>query len=1772
MGSGGQEGTQAAARLFEFLREVQRLRVRPIQTLQAYRSAGGDYFDLSAWPRDHGLKVPCLEGDGSEAPIAVVPRLPSTAAPEPDAVLKPWIVGDYTKPSAQVSLALTLLAPHSPDPDSSEVSVVEQNLDDRPDVKEMFDHWHNRWRTWASYEQSTKPIRDIYKRLFVTRETLQAASQEWEVVLGVGRLRWNDSVDRPLLVQAVRIDLDEESGALVVSAEEPFAVELDMIDPTEWPTAESRAVLGEGLDLFLDVQFTTERLTAFMNMFSSAGAVGDRPADRTAPWIEVSPTLILRRRSAQGLVEALDAIAQYLINADEVPEGLLSLIDPDEVALGQLGEPSEEGAVFWDDEEYFLPLPVNERQFDVIRRVDHRSLTLVQGPPGTGKTHTTAALISHLLAQGKRVLVTAQTEQALREVRDKLPAAVQDLAVPVLGTGQEERSLLSRSVSVLAERASAGAPSGQQNLSSLRTQLASAKAKRASMHNRLIELRRSEVEPSTIGPYSGTRSSIAEQVLTQSPAYEWILGLTADPPAETSPLTSAEWLCLLHLLRRSEIDEHAAEYAQPLPDISLCPSAAQMEEAWAAIERAQAVVADHEVAGQSESASVLRGRDDAEVESVEMAAQRLSRQLSALRGRREAWISIYLDDLVAGKGNAWTARRDNVATKLSEADRLLLAVRDEHKVIINCDPMQARTMARAAREHLAQGGTIKTDALGRPKLGMFASKLLKSCQPLFETCLVDGAPPTTEESLNRVVAWVDLSEQLQGLDSAWPETTASKEDTFTERLAWHRAELEILAQAMDFGGSFVALKQTLESMGLVNSVWQSSGDLDDLSRAAQCVLAERALKAQREPLDHLCAALTNLDSSQTPAPLARGLALAIAHHDRDTYSQELRRLAYLLQLKADHVEREHLRARSQVGASLILQAVSQSPDAIEWDLRLERIGDAWAWLRARTWLSDTQPENVNRLQGSLRSIEDDVRSLVGEISAELAWSKAVDRLKPSQITDLVQYTQLVRKLGKGTGKYAARQRQQIRDVLQRCVNSVPVWIVPLHRVATQFSMTPGLFDVVIIDEASQAGLEAAFLQFLGNRVVVVGDDKQVSPTVIVDHQKVHQLGHGFLADSPYLATWTDPGRSLFDEAKAKYPDLITLVEHRRCVPDIIGFSNQIAYEPDGIRLIPVREVGSTALDPVVPVFVEDGYAEGSSSSRRNPPEARAIVAAIRECISDPAYEGKSMGVISLLGEPQARLIESLLLEEIGPVEMARRQLRCGVASAFQGSERHVIFLSMVAATDDENRFAAQTQDTAIQRYNVATSRAQDQLWVFHSEPLSRLSNSQDLRRQLLDYAYRVRDRAGAGFPNATQGLVPEDELVAPFDSLFEQRVHNRIYERGYSIIPQYESLGYFIDLVVVGRRGKFAIECDGDAWHGQDRYLQDIARQRELERCGWRFFRISESDFIIDPEAALASLWPLLEALDGDSQPSPTRTAPAIARVPAEEPAQIPPVSHSASTEERPLAEADDVPTYSDGEAARDGLTTLFAMDLDDLEQINPTDLFDPEITGDSLRAPTAGHLRVVSASSEVGASTSPDERDLGSPAPTDNDLDHPPVVPWHFAYAEWASSGGEPGLEESTKSLAQTLASIIAVEGPVLGGRAMRLYLRAIGRARLGKQVERTLDEALAVAERQGLVIVDNPTRTRNRTQMTFRTPTTSPVVLRARGPRELYEIPHNELRESIARVAQETGRTDEDLQRAVLQVYGLQRLEEKASSHLLRVERLPRPAAADVSAPTPR
>src|SRR5699024_1505632 len=168
------------------------------------------------------------------------------------------------------------------------------------------------------------------------------------------------------------------------------------------------------------------------------------------------------------------------------------------------------------------------------------------------------------------------------------------------------------------------------------------------------------------------------------------------------------------------------------------------------------------------------------------------------------------------------------------------------------------------------------------------------------------------------------------------------------------------------------------------------------------------------------------------------------------------------------------------------------------------------------------------------------------------------------------------------------------------------------------------------------------------------------------------------------------------------------------------------------------------------------------------------------------------------------------------------------------------------------------------RFNVAASRARDQMVLFHSVTRDDLS-VHDLRRRLLESFENSKPQQIAGIERgelerrALQGQRDVVSPPTPFDSWFEVDVALELLRKNFTVLPQYEFAGKRIDLVVEGGQARLAIECDGDHWHGPDRYEEDMQRQRQLERCGWQFFRVRESAFYANRKDAFSSLWQMLE-------------------------------------------------------------------------------------------------------------------------------------------------------------------------------------------------------------------------------------------------------------------------------------------------------------------------
>ncbi len=313
-----------------------------------------------------------------------------------------------------------------------------------------------------------------------------------------------------------------------------------------------------------------------------------------------------------------------------------------------------------------------------------------------------------------------------------------------------------------------------------------------------------------------------------------------------------------------------------------------------------------------------------------------------------------------------------------------------------------------------------------------------------------------------------------------------------------------------------------------------------------------------------------------------------------------------------------------------------------------------------------------------------------------------------------------------------------------------------------------------------------------------------------------------------------------------FPDrFVMLKEHFRCVEPIIRFSMRFYNEP----LIPLRiPKGVERLDPpLIDIFVEDGERRGKS--KVNPAEAEVILSEIEKIVADPVLSvfggdrsrPRSIGVISLIGSEQAVFIQKQLMERVGEAAMVRHRIVCGDSATFQGDERDIIFLSMIA---DRNSKQAQTATQYEQRFNVALSRARNRMILVRSVTESDL-NSNDLKaRVLAHFKSPMPEMAQTGAA-----------MVDLCQSSFERDVFFALVDRGYYVTPQVGSQGFSIDMVVEGEAGRrIAIECDGDRYHGPDKWADDMRRQRILERVGWTFWRCFGSNWSLDREGVLEDL------------------------------------------------------------------------------------------------------------------------------------------------------------------------------------------------------------------------------------------------------------------------------------------------------------------------------
>ncbi len=1482
-----------AVRLFTYLKELCALRTTQVRNVATYDQV----FWLRDLPRHKlcrctiwRLTDPSSPTSEQHADSWIEIRKPALKSPPelPDE-LEPWVKDEELTDSSLSEPGLyeqILLSALQVDSDTDPHALASIN-----DYPHIFDKWvdyvETKWKPWAEEDRVLQKVQKAYNQLFNIYQRQEKLGEQYEVIFGAGLLLWKSpnsgEINRHILTIPTRIEFDRHRGALYVGPifdveySKP-ALEYTMLETHDRPNpTQLNDIEKEVVKVLVDNPWDAVNIDSVLCGFSNALPVpGDySPSFEHAgvplekPVIRLAPALILRKRTRQTFEAFYNQIMDQIKKGEEIPENVRKIIDiVDDSASGgkEIGE-TEAGTTTptLSDVELYFPLPANDDQKRIVQKVVHRRGVLVQGPPGTGKSHTIANLISHFLAKGKRILVTSETPRALEILRSKLPCEIDKLCVVWLGSGPNSQEALRKSVGGITQKKANWNASKERNLiDQYVRQLDAERKEQAKLRHDLRACREADIYQHSIvfGHYSGTLQQIAMEINQDSDQFQWFI----DRPSNTTdPVVTADELLKMTRIHKKltpEIVEQLKYHLFPLEQLIQPNEFCRLVDAERRADLAHKEAQDkRSYPGYAQLSALDREKRDAVKRMIEV--------ILSTPKHFHSWAERVSCEILGGQDRVW---REILASSIDHIDRIEYLL--NKYVTLDVTGLDAKDL-RLVENHATD--LKKHFELGKGLgFGFFRARAVKDGLYLIKSVTVNGKPCNNLQTLNQLTAWIEISTGINNLGDLWKMITTPPAGSVVLQCAAYRDLCKPIEQALALHARIEEVRRTCRDCpGICFPAWHSQEEVRTFSKALDALNLEEDFATTRRVFVPLVESLTDFINSGHSHTSTGRLLQAVNERDVGLYRGTYETLSSLHTWANEHNYACDVHKRFHACAPRTCKSYDDPNSELIWDERLKRFEAAWAWAKIDRWLDEVSDKGrPKRIQRALENSALRERNTLKNLAASKAWFHCMERLSSAEQSALKAWAAEVAEIKSGKGKYAEKHRENARQYMDQCKSAIPVWVMPLYQVVQTIRPALNVFDVVIIDEASQSGAEAWLLNYIGEKIIVIGDPQQISPMNIgLNLEFVEYLRRKYLKDIPFAAT-LGPPHSLFDQVKVRYHDEIHLREHFRCMPEIIQFSNNLAYP--NTPLIPLRQYGADRLEPVRTVFVKDGYRKGASDDIENPPEAEAIVAQIAECCEDPAYDGKTFGVISLMGSRQAELINSLLLEKngIGAQEMEKRRLVCGRPYDFQGDECDVIFLSMVDAPQDGQPCRMMRDADTQRRFNVASSRAKDQLWLFHSATLNDL-RPECLRYRLLEYCLNPKvgqpEEIGETTFTALRRMAIDKSLrerrprdadnSLPFDSWFEVDVFLKIVDRGYRVLPQYELAGYRIDLVIQGLKGQLAVECDGDEWHGPDRYEADMARQRDLERCQQIFWRVRGSDFYRDPDGALTELWETLASL-----------------------------------------------------------------------------------------------------------------------------------------------------------------------------------------------------------------------------------------------------------------------------------------------------------------------
>jgi len=1281
---------------------------------------------------------------------------------------------------------------------------------------------------WLSIDERAK---DLYSQFQKTYLQLEKNSEDLEMIWSNGLLTWEKDgkeIIHPIFTTKMEIKFESKEKIFNLKPyNNQTNVELEFLNEyLEVDLGSLLKIRNKAKDMAMDVRniemaseifeelamlLKADTETLYVDELSSSSDI----FAKTNIQFYNAPCIILRKVDTRLWNMELNEVLAQVRAGFPIPKTIEALVSEKEVVqdVETLNEWTEVG------EDVLFPLPANEEQMEITKRLAENFGVVIQGPPGTGKSHSIANLICHLLAHGKRVLVTSQTDRALRVLANKIPEEVRALCISILGNDTKSLEELDESVRKITESLSMDTKELRKEIKLLKYKHSKCLEDQKYLYEELKCIEDRESEKIEYEGQKYTLMNMAKWVKNNEVNHSWLVD-KIDINKE-NPLSTKEFKKLITLskvITKGQIIEidNLDKYIMILPkEEEICDKIAELF----MLEQKKHIY-ENDI------------KDWNGVKSIDYGNRRLLKlvddAIKRIEGFEDSWILdvmkyYYSNNEAQGLWQQLVHKGKEYIKNITKFKQELNNHKLEYPNGIDINKFKndfdiiAKTISEKGRlstlfkmlhgnlKYIFEGCKVDYEFINTSEQIMVVDLYIK--QQLLERELKNIWNNTVKEYGGKLIDDLDLNyisvvaDEITSIESIinWDKDFKNNiinflpDKNLTNSLYWYEKE------------TYIYLKKGFNSLKFINRYNKLDFEMEEIK--------------------------TTFNSVGCLAELHDAINLRDVKCVQAVYIT----IGDLMQVAHKVVELKQLSSELKTCCPILLENIINDEDKTMYNLEGLDWEKAWKWKKWNDYLQKLEEIDVEALESDIAREKVKEKYIIRELVSKRSWFNQIERTTEVQKRSLFTWMEAIKRIGKGTGTQAVKYRKIAQKEMENCKDVIPVWIMPINRVMENLKLTDNLFDVVIVDESSQSDISAITVLMRAKKAIIVGDEKQISPEAIgKDHVVVENLISTYLGDIPH-AQWFDLKTSLYNTALRVFPNRLLLKEHFRCVPEIIGFSNELCYSNE---IIPLRRIDDKEkVGPfIVTVKVADGCKDVTKPLNTN--EAERIVEKILECCSNERYNGMTMGVISLLGDVQAEFILSMLVDKLGMEEILKRRLICGDAYSFQGDERDVMFLSMVIANNA--KFTALTKGSDIRRFNVAASRARNQMWLFHSVELEDLNNN-CVRYALLKYCLEENE--------------PKEEIESSKSLLlndFEENIEKCIKESGYKVTPKVKVGKYTIDFIVETDLShlasdehykKIAVKCIGTSEGEEYNWQKQYEMQMCLERVGWEFYKIRASEF-----------------------------------------------------------------------------------------------------------------------------------------------------------------------------------------------------------------------------------------------------------------------------------------------------------------------------------------